>query len=202
MTETQTQKDLEQKVAELEQTIKILKDDLIHDSLTGLKTRAFFDSEAKIFFDAVVNRDKGTRKEWFGIKNISFIFFDIDHFKEINDKYGHLAGDGVLKTVARTIEEGIRKGDIAARWGGEEIVVALVGSSEDNARSRAEAIRKSVERLSFNSVPQMNVTVSAGVASAVPEISFEEVIKRSDRAMYSAKQSGRNKVVAWSEISK
>lgn len=187
------------KIAELEQTIRILKDDLIHDALTGLKTRKFFNEEARVFYEAAVNRHPG-RRQWFGFKTISFIFFDIDHFKKINDTYGHFAGDGVLKSVASRISDGVRKGDIVARWGGEEIVVALVGADEDAALAKAEAIRRSVERLGFNSVGGLHVTVSAGVATAEDGVSFEEVLDRADKSLYKAKQSGRNKVVLWSEL--
>lgn len=196
----ETPAELKAKIEELEQTIRALKQDLIHDSLTGLKTRAFFNEEARVFFDAVVNRHGGTRKEWFSFRHISFVFFDIDHFKKINDTHGHFAGDGVLKAVAKAIEHGIRKGDIAARWGGEEIVVALVGASERNAATKAEAIRKDIERMGFNSLPDVNVTISAGVASAEVGTTFEEVLDRADKALYVAKHAGRNQVVKYSEI--
>lgn len=199
MTEPTIQ-ELKSKIEELEQIIRVLKTDLIHDALTGLKTRKFFNEEAKKFYESAVYTPLVARREWFGIKNMSFIFFDIDHFKKINDTFGHSAGDGVLKAVARAIEDGVRKGDIAARWGGEEIVVALMGAREDDATKKAEAIRKSIERLSFNSLPDINVTISAGVAAAEINLPFEEALDRADRALYVAKNSGRNQVVKFSEI--
>ncbi|MBI1974614.1 MAG: GGDEF domain-containing protein [Candidatus Zambryskibacteria bacterium] len=189
--------ELENKIAELEQTIRVLKDDLIHDSLTGLKTRRFMEEEGRIYFDTVINRQDGRRLEWFGFKNLSFVMFDIDYFKSINDTYGHATGDAVLKVVAKNIEEGVRKGDIAARWGGEEFAVLLLGANESKAVIKAEKIRKEMEHAGFNSIPGISVTVSAGIAAASPKISFEEMIKRADKALYAAKEGGRNQVVAY-----
>lgn len=194
--------ELENKIAELEQTIRILKDDLIHDSLTGLKTRRFLEHEGKIYFDAATNPQNGRRLEWFGFRNMSFIMFDIDYFKKINDAYGHATGDGVLKAVAAKIEDGVRRGDIAARWGGEEFAVMLLGASESKSLSKADKIRREIELSSFNNLPGINVTISAGVSSAMSDITFEEMVKRADKALYAAKESGRNKALAWSEISK
>jgi len=190
--------ELENKIAELEQTIRVMKDDLIHDSLTGLKTRRFFEQEAGMYFKTISEKYKQERREWFGFKHMSIIFFDIDHFKKINDTHGHAAGDGVLRVVAKNIMDGIRAGDIAARWGGEEIVVALLGVGEKNAYKKAEAIRKSIELLSFNNLPNVEVTVSAGVASQDAETGFQEIISRADQALYQAKETGRNKVIFWS----
>ncbi|OHA91451.1 MAG: hypothetical protein A2832_00305 [Candidatus Zambryskibacteria bacterium RIFCSPHIGHO2_01_FULL_44_22b] len=192
--------ELENKIAELEQTIRVLKYDLIHDSLTSLKTRKFLEQEGKIYFDATVNRQDGRRLEWFGFKNLSFVMFDIDHFKSINDTYGHAIGDAVLKVVAKNIEEGVRKGDIASRWGGEEFAVVLLGASEIRAATKANNIRKDIERLGFNNIPGMHVTISAGVAAATPDITFEEMAKRADKALYVAKESGRNQVVTYGDI--
>ncbi len=191
--------DLKAKIAELESTIKLLKTDLIHDALTGLKTRAFFDEEARVFFNTAMHKAASTRKEWFGFRNISFVFFDIDHFKSINDTYGHFAGDKVIKAVAKEIERGVRDGDIAARWGGEEIAVALVGENMNNARKKAESIRLNIEKMIFD-IEELKVTVSAGVSCVAAGYTFEDVLKQADQALYKAKQTGRNKVVAFNEL--
>jgi diguanylate cyclase (GGDEF)-like protein len=143
--------------------------------------------------------EKSRRKQWFGFKNVSFIFLDIDHFKRVNDTHGHPAGDEVLKAVAETIKLSVREGDTAARWGGEEIAVTLVGATERDAFHKAEDIRKQVEGIRFGKIPGLAVTVSAGVASAEAGKTFEEILKRADEALYKAKQTGRNKVVAYSE---
>lgn len=195
---------LKKRIAELEEEIRELKKDLIHDSLTGLKTKAFFEEEARVYFDAAQqksSKDFGSRRrEWFGFTHISFIFFDVDNFKNINDTLGHLAGDEVLQSIAETIETSVRDGDTAARWGGEEIAVTLVGATERDAFHKAEEIRRQVEHTRFGKFPDLKVTVSAGVASANSGSSFEETLARADKALYAAKRGGRNRVVAYSTL--
>jgi diguanylate cyclase (GGDEF)-like protein len=200
MQDIHTPEELRKRVSELEHTIKLLRADLIHDSLTHLKTRAFFNAEAGKHFNSINNEHTSNRRGWFGFKDMSFIFFDIDHFKKVNDKFGHLVGDEVLKVVAHTIEEAVRDEDIVCRWGGEEIVVALLGADEKSAQKKAEEIRKAVERLAFNEDGGFKVTVSAGVASTESGVSFEDTLNRADKCLYKAKKSGRNKVVIHSEI--
>jgi diguanylate cyclase (GGDEF)-like protein len=193
--------ELLERIKELENEITELTKNLIYDNLTGLKTRAFFEEEARIYFDIAVSsvtHHATRRKQWFGFKNISFIFLDIDHFKSINDTYGHAVGDEVLKAVSETVITSVRDGDTAARWGGEEIAVTLVGATEKDAMHKAEDIRRQVENIVFGKYPDLNVTVSAGVASAERGSTFEEVLERADKALYKAKQAGRNRVVSYS----
>src|SRR3989338_5902111 len=125
--------DKDSRIAELETKVLSLERDLIHDPLTGLKTRAFFEEEVGIYLTSVASNEEGKRKEWFGFRNISIIFFDIDHFKDVNDTYGHAVGDYVLQEVAWTIQESLRAGDTLARWGGEEMIASLLGASEKDA---------------------------------------------------------------------
>src|SRR3990167_4467430 len=120
--------DPQDRIKELESQVHDLEKDLIHDSLTGLKTRAFLEEELGIYLNAIAYNKDGKRKNWFGFKNLSIIFFDIDHFKKVNDTYGHAIGDLVLKRVAETIQKSLRTGDTLARWGGEEMVVSLLGA--------------------------------------------------------------------------
>jgi two-component system cell cycle response regulator len=197
MTEELTREELEKKVSELEHVIRVLKEDLIHDSLTGLKTRKYFNEEAKKFYDSAVYLPLVARREWFGVKHVSFIFFDIDHFKVVNDTFGHKIGDAVLKAVADKISNGVRTSDIVARWGGEEILVALVGATVDEATKKADDIRRDVESMMFNGLADMRVTVSAGISTSETDLPFEEAIDRADKALYGAKNSGRNKVVSF-----
>lgn len=195
-----TKEQLEEKVQELEQKIRVLEADLIHDALTGLKTRKYFTEEAGKYYEALLDKHTHKRKEWFGFKHLGIIFFDIDHFKKINDTHGHATGDGVLVAVANAIKNGVRSGDIAARWGGEEMVVALLGVDEKGTERKAEMIRKSIEQMSFNNLPDIQVTISAGVAAFEPGITFDEMVQRADKALYEAKESGRNKVVTFSAL--
>lgn len=194
------QENLEKRIEELEAEVRKLERDLIHDALTGLKTRAFLEEELSTYLASIAQNKEGKRREWFGFKNISIIFFDIDKFKSINDAYGHDMGDIVLKRVAETIQEEVRTGDTTARWGGEEMVASLLGAGEKDAIAKAESIRQKIEALSFDEMPDLKLTISSGVASSEPEMSVKELVKRADRALYVAKNFGRNKVVAWSEI--
>jgi two-component system cell cycle response regulator len=190
---------LERKVAELEAQIHDLEKDLIHDSLTGLKTKAFFEEETTVFLHAISNLEAGKRREWFGFKTLSFIFFDIDNFKKINDTYGHPTGDEILREVSLLINRSVREGDTVARFGGEEIVACLLGANEQDAKDKAQSIIKTVERLTFTN-DVLKVTISAGVATNWKDATYSELIERADKALYSAKETGKNKVVAFSEL--
>ncbi len=201
MTDTD-KKELEKRIEELEMELRETEKDLIHDGLTSLKTRAFFEEETTVYLDAIAGSNGGKRREWFGFKHISFLFFDIDYFKKINDTYGHGIGDIVLREVAGTIAESLREGDTAARWGGEEIVVSLLGANEEDAKVKAEEIRKLISNLTFNESPDLSVSVSVGVASAEKGEKCEELIKRADKALYKAKEEGRNQVIAYSDLEK
>ncbi len=197
-----TKDQLIEKVAKLESEKRELEKDLIHDALTGLKTRAFFEEEAKIYLDLIYHAEPVKRKEWFGFKHMSFLFLDIDHFKSVNDTYGHDVGDIVLKKVAVAINRSLREGDTAARWGGEEMAVALLGANEDDAFHTALRVNELVKLLRFEEAPDLKVTISIGISSAENNVSFEELIKRADTALYKAKDSGRNTVVRHSELEK
>jgi diguanylate cyclase (GGDEF)-like protein len=120
--------------------------------------------------------------------------FDLDHFKLVNDKHGHLAGDTVLKTLAATVKSRIRAEDIFARFGGEEFAIILPEIDGHNAHQFAEKIRQIVETTDFRfEGTRMEVTISMGVATLDPEESDpSQLIKRSDERLYEAKNAGRN----------
>jgi two-component system, cell cycle response regulator len=189
--------DKDKRIIELETQIHDLERDIIHDKLTGLKTRSFFEDEVGVYLQVTTQNEQGKRKEWFGFRNISFIFFDIDHFKNVNDTYGHVVGDTVLRKVAETIQSSLRAGDTLARWGGEEIIASLLGASEQDAVMKAEEIREKVEKLTFPEAENLKVTISSGVASSEKNLALSELVKHADQALYTAKNSGRNKVVAY-----
>jgi diguanylate cyclase (GGDEF)-like protein len=195
----QNNKILLERIAELELQISSLEKDLMHDSLTKLKTRGFFMEKSKIYLDMINNMNLDKRKDWFGPKNISFLFMDIDHFKKVNDTYGHDIGDIVLKRVAEAIEKNVRMNDTVARWGGEEIIVSLLGTDLDDAKIKAENIRKKVEKLQFAEVPELKITISIGVASSENSPDFDVLMKKADKALYESKNSGRNKVTIYSK---
>lgn len=197
MDETQKLKD---QISNLESQIVELERDLIHDNLTKLKTRAFFEEESKVYLSAITNLSKEKRQNWFGFRNLSILFFDVDHFKKVNDTYGHDIGDEVLKKVAETIVNSLRDGDTVARWGGEEMVASLLGASDEDAKIKAESIRDEISRLTFEHDHDFRITISIGIASNSKTNELEEIIKNADTALYKAKETGRNKVVVYSEI--
>ena len=123
---------------------------------------------------------------------LALIFFDIDHFKSVNDTYGHKAGDNVLQELSRIVTGMIRQTDIFARFGGEEFIILVLNNDVRTGRELAEKIRS---RMSQHSFPQIGtVTCSFGVAQFYPDDTSETFIKRADDAMYAAKQEGRNRV--------
>jgi diguanylate cyclase (GGDEF)-like protein len=145
-----------------------------------------------------------------GQTSLSLLLIDLDHFKKINDTYGHLAGNVVLERLARTFESCIRKSDFVARYGGEEFIVVLPGAPSKLAREIGEKIRSTVEKLSLT-VPTMegetanvSVTVSIGVATSPDDAdTAQQLVRYADRAMYhGAKRAGRNRVAVYSDDKK
>lgn len=132
--------------------------------------------------------------------SMSIMLVDLDWFKRINDEFGHLIGDDVLKHVAQTLKNRLRLSDIILRWGGEEFLVFLPDTDIVQAKFIAEKLQRYFDNNKVNDVTR--VTISVGVASSVPsEISFDELIKLADKSLYQAKKNGRNQVVALNEVS-
>lgn len=128
---------------------------------------------------------------------LSLAMIDIDHFKQVNDKYGHLHGDRVLASVAEFTRLGLRRYDFAARYGGEEFVVTLPETNHDDALVIAERIRRQVQLHEFDGqLKQLQVTVSIGVATFPADFiaSLDDLLREADEALYRAKASGRNRV--------
>ncbi|MBN2871025.1 MAG: diguanylate cyclase [Campylobacterales bacterium] len=132
------------------------------------------------------------RRHWDNARTFGLIIADIDHFKRVNDTYGHQSGDRVLMSVAQTISETIRTGDVLARWGGEEFVCLLPDVDLAKTQYVAEKIRKAVEELHPEEVG--SVTASFGVSVYVPGDTQESLVSRADSALYRAKTNGRNRV--------
>ncbi|MFC1543132.1 GGDEF domain-containing protein, partial [Candidatus Neomarinimicrobiota bacterium] len=126
--------------------------------------------------------------------DMSIIMFDIDHFKKINDTYGHEEGDNVLKMFGAKMKDIIRESDIIARWGGEEFMILAVNADLKNAQIIAEKIRADIENQQIASPTEF--TVSAGVTQFVDDDDASSLINRADRALYHAKNHGRNQVQA------
>ena len=125
---------------------------------------------------------------------LSLIMFDLDHFKSVNDTYGHLAGDYVLKHLAGVIKNRIRREDVLARYGGEEFAIILPEIDHQHALVFAEKIRRLVERTSFNfENTALPITISVGVSTATADVAGpDELIRLADEKLYEAKAAGRN----------
>lgn len=136
---------------------------------------------------------------------LSCLMIDIDYFKEINDRYGHRAGDSVLREVARLMKSHTRKSDVLARYGGEEFIMLLPETPENGAVSKAESLRTSISKLRFRTLKDgRTVTVSIGVAT-YPDVSVsdtDDLITYADNALYKAKTSGRNRVEVFTQADK
>lgn len=134
---------------------------------------------------------EASRAQRFGSR-VSVVLLDLDHFKQVNDRHGHSAGDETLRAVAQALTAAMRGIDLAARWGGDELLVVLPNTGVDGARSFAERVRASVEQLD----PRImyGVTLSSGVAELAQGETWEDAVRRADSKLYEAKQAGRNRV--------
>ena len=126
------------------------------------------------------------------------ILFDLDHFKAINDQYGHASGDKVLVHIAQLLADGVRGSDVAGRWGGEEFIILLPETGLEGATRFAEKIRLAINNARWpGQMEELRVTASFGVAqNSGPESVLEDVISRADQQLYGAKRGGRNQVLA------
>jgi diguanylate cyclase (GGDEF)-like protein len=154
------------------------------DSLTGALNRDGLANEREVL---ALRHPEGVR--------LCVLAIDIDHFKRINDAYGHAAGDAYLAAFSATLRERLRGADLLARWGGEEFTVVLVGAPIDAAQRVAEAMRAAVEALVVAFDGRMiRTTTSIGIAEGRSEEPFEPLVARADVALYAAKREGRNRV--------
>jgi two-component system, cell cycle response regulator len=162
---------------------------MISDGLTGIPNKRFL-------LDAVQRELARTQRHK---RPLSLCVLDIDHFKSINDKYGHLAGDAVLRELCTRVKQVVRKDEVFARFGGEEFVVLLPESTLEQARQFSERIRAIAASDPFIvEGATIQVTVSIGVAHTAgdDELSADELIARADAKLYDAKRNGRNRVVS------
>jgi two-component system, cell cycle response regulator len=157
------------------------------DALTGLHNRRHLESRAG------AEMARARRYE----TPFSVVIGDLDHFKRVNDQYGHNIGDVVLRRVAELMRHNLREEDLAVRWGGEEFLLLLPGVDEAGALQAAEKIRRILAETTLDcDGHEILVTISLGVAEYAGEDALQDVVKRADEAMYRAKQGGRNQVCA------
>lgn len=171
-------KELERKNISLSERVSI-------DNLTGIKNRYYFDERIKEEVD-LAKRQKAS---------FSLLLFDLDHFKLVNDNFGHDVGDKVLKRVTDAVSKIIRSYDIFARWGGEEFVVLMPNTTEAEAVPAAEKIRKTVEDISHPDIEK--ITISIGIAIWEADDDVDQIFVKADKALYTAKNQGRNRVIVY-----
>ena len=177
---------------------------IYNETVLALEKKKYFalsimDGLTKLFniryFKEILEREfvisSGKRKA----RKLSLIMADVDYFKKFNDTYGHQVGDFVLKRVAKLFKDGSRTHDVVARYGGEEFIMMLPGAELEDARNIAERVRQAIEKKPFKRHNESySVTISLGVATLTDEKTKEELIKKADDALYTAKKEGRNRV--------
>ena len=183
------QRELMKKNMEIEKIKEQLQEQSIRDSLTGLYNRRYL----KEFLNKELKR--ASRRE----KPLCIVLFDIDNFKDINDTYGHFLGDTVIKEISRTLTNWIRGGDIAVRFGGDEILLIMVDAPKSRVVERINQIRELVSEMVIKITDHQikGITVSAGIAEFPTHAKTDELLlKAADFALYQAKAEGRNRVIA------
>jgi len=171
-------------VRELEEKVEVIQKMSMTDGLTGIYNRKKFTEE----FGREVKRHGRSRE------GLTLAVMDIDHFKRVNDTYGHEMGDRILIDFCRIVMANIREVDIFARWGGEEFALIVVGSSKEGAHIVLERVRERIERHNFDHGERLTCSIgSVTIEDAAPE----EMFTKADKALYRAKKNGRNRVESW-----
>lgn len=179
----------QQEIVKLKQEVSRAREDALVDSLTGLANRRGFEQTLSGCLEEV-NRSNAPAP--------CMLIADIDHFKNVNDTFGHIFGDKVIRSVASVLHQSIKGKDMAARYGGEEFVILLPDTPLNGARSLAETIRVTIQngRIKRGDTDKQlaQVTISLGVAGYHPGESATDFIARADHALYASKEQGRNRV--------
>jgi diguanylate cyclase (GGDEF)-like protein/PAS domain S-box-containing protein len=182
---------VEERTAQLAKANKQLEELSITDELTGLYNRRYLMRMLESEYRRALRHNR----------NLALLMLDIDHFKRVNDHFGHLCGDLVLQDIGRVVREHVRSVDLVARYGGEEITIILIEAEISAALEVAEKVRREVETHAFVcDGKSLKVTVSIGASAHPGENirSWKQLLNTADQAMYRAKQAGRNRVVAYS----
>lgn len=174
---------------------EIMHEQANHDPLTGLFNRRYLN-------DTLPRELNHARRDG---KQTTIAMLDIDHFKQLNDTYGHDAGDLMLRELGRVLRENVRKSDIACRYGGEEFVLILLDSSLESSRQNIEKINTQVKEMQIRYGEQLlgSMSLSSGMIEASQdEMTVDELLSAADKALYAAKRAGRDRVVAYCDLEK
>jgi diguanylate cyclase len=182
-----------QQVEQLHQELQSARGEALTDPLTSILNRRGFETRAMQTFADQETLDKG----------LCILMFDIDHFKKINDTYGHLFGDKVIRAVAATLKSKVRGEDSVARLGGEEFAVMLPETDIAGARVVAEHVRQSIERGKIRRLDTQEqiggITLSVGIAAYTSGTSVTNLLDQADKALYISKKTGRNKTTVYGQ---
>lgn len=174
-----------QQIAQQSEQLESAQDAALRDHLTGLPNRRALERQLAATFSNLHSLGRG----------FCLLMLDLDHFKMLNDNYGHPAGDAVLRLAARLMEDCCRGSDFVARYGGEEFVIIAVKANANGARLLAERVRERMENASLRFEGNtLDFTCSIGIAEADAEVSTEDLIATADQALYLAKEAGRNTI--------
>ncbi len=180
---------LQQQRSELSKALERIQLLATRDELTGLTNRRAASQRMREELALIPRRSQQEQSAF------AVVLLDIDHFKRVNDTFGHAAGDEVLRRFASVIESQVRVGELLSRWGGEEFLLVLPGSSEHAALKVSERLRVRLACESFGDIaPDLNITFSAGVACCREGDGVDDTVARADRALYEAKGSGRDRI--------
>jgi len=183
---TQQKDALEYSQKELQQALRKLGQLAARDELTGLDNRRQFDE---------VMKGQISKAETLGV-SLGLLMLDLDHFKQVNDKYGHIAGDAVLSAFSAIGPQCLRRSDFVARYGGEEFVVLIPETDQASLLECAERINKFTRSLRFDDIdPDLRVTVSIGATLYQRSETIRSFMLRADNALYDAKKQGRDRVI-------
>ena len=175
---------MESESCELKSKLKIANTQALRDTLTGLPNRNAYNER----LETELARWKRYHSP------LSLIIWDIDHFKSINDNYGHKAGDKVLLLIAKQLSDHSRATDFISRFGGEEFTMLLPNTDSQSALKVANQLRQAIEKTGFNaSGASVAITISCGITEFMPDDTDESAFERADQALYQAKEQGRNR---------
>jgi diguanylate cyclase (GGDEF)-like protein len=176
--------------------IKTLEEQVLVDELTKVRNRTGYD-QAMAHEVSQLPNSRDSRKA--PSVRVGLLIIDIDHFKSVNDTFGHPVGDMVLVAIVQVIIASVRIYDYICRWGGDELVIILPGINEFGLEKVGEKIRLAVEKLTFEELSDLEITVTIGGAVQLHQ-SDQKLFSRADAALIKAKKSGRNRVLMTNEV--